>query len=104
MRNVDAEARRARESWELAVVRNDAPATLEASKEMLRIVEVDPDYVILGLIPVQRAAPQAEGPRAIMAQFDGACRQCRAPVKAGADCWFTPGVKGVLCSKCGGGR
>ncbi len=107
--NIDARARAAREAFELAVVRKDAPATLVAGEEMLAVTQADPDYRLLALLPRtlpanSNARSGDDGPREVSAQWDGACTKCRAPVRVGDTAWWRPNVKGVQCSRCGGGR
>lgn len=106
-RNIDAEARQARERFELAIVRGDAQGALDAGRDMLAVVEADGDYELLSVRPHEReTAPSKgdDGPREITSQFDSRCTGCGGAVTAGKQAFWTPGTKGVRCMACGEGR
>lgn len=92
-RNLDADARVARERAELAAVTGDRELALEACIAHAKLYACG--WRLFDL--PESCAPSA--PKEITAMYDGRCLQCRAPIAAGDRIVWSEG--GARCLRCG---
>lgn len=96
----DQEARALRERLELAVLGDDDRVCAEAARALVSFVTDHPEYLLCTLIP-ESVPVAAEEAKRIESKFESRCKACRALIVPGAECFYTPGEKGVSCLKCG---